>query len=169
MQQRERSAALRMLRGAAAEGSVGMAALRRLLSEGLPGLVTDGLDDSAVLELLASRIESGQVVALQRRTAPRTWSERSPGAPPEAPQPIFAPQVETTWVEVQLLDMVGEPVSGERYRIRLPDGTLKEGRLNYRGRARIEDITTPGACRISFPDLDAEAWEALGDGQAAPG
>lgn len=63
-----------------------------------------------------------------------------------------------TWVEVQLVDMDGNPMKSARYTIKLPDGSLQEGFLSREGIARYENID-PGMCEISFPDLDAEAWE----------
>jgi hypothetical protein len=63
-----------------------------------------------------------------------------------------------TWVEIELLGMDGSAIPGELYRITLPDGTAVEGRLNERGRARVSGID-PGACTVTFPELDLEAWE----------
>ena len=50
---------------------------------------------------------------------------------------------------------------GTRYELRLPDGSIKSGTLNYRGRARVDEIEQPGSCLVKFPDLDAEAWERI--------
>ena len=47
---------------------------------------------------------------------------------------------------------------GERYRIELPDGSTAEGTLDEKGQARVEGIE-PGNCKITFPDLDQDAWE----------
>lgn len=63
-----------------------------------------------------------------------------------------------TWVEVQLVDMAGNPMKSARYTIKLPDGSIQEGFLSQEGIARCDNID-PGMCEISFPDLDAEAWE----------
>lgn len=63
-----------------------------------------------------------------------------------------------TWVEVQLVDMAGNPMKSARYTIKLPDGSLQEGFLSQEGIARYDNID-PGICEISFPDLDEEAWE----------
>ena len=45
-----------------------------------------------------------------------------------------------------------------RYRISLPGGEVKEGTLNAYGQAGFYEID-PGSCLITFPELDAEAWE----------
>ena len=64
-----------------------------------------------------------------------------------------------SWIEIELVDEEDNPVPGEKYRITLPDGkTLAEGRLDDKGFARVDGID-PGTCKITFPDLDKEAWE----------
>lgn len=65
---------------------------------------------------------------------------------------------ETSWIEIELVDEADRPVPGERYRIVLPNGTVKEGTLDSKGRARVKGID-PGNCRVVFPSLDGEAWE----------
>lgn len=162
LQLRDRQSAMRALRTMAAEGAGGMAALRRLLAEGPLGLNVNLLDDSAVLEQLASRIESGRLVLLRQSRVAGNWSERTASAPPPTPaEPVLAAPMELTWVEIQLLDEANEPVAGQRYEIRLPDNSVHAGKLDYRGKARVSDVATPGACMIRFPDLDSDAWERI--------
>jgi type VI secretion system secreted protein VgrG len=63
------------------------------------------------------------------------------------------------WIEIELLDEAGKPVSGEPYKITLPDGTtVADGTLDDKGRARVDNID-PGTCKVTFPNLDKEAWE----------
>ena len=62
------------------------------------------------------------------------------------------------WIEIEMVDEADAPVSGERYKIELADGTVSEGTLGSDGKARLDGIE-PGSCKVSFPDLDAEAWE----------
>jgi hypothetical protein len=69
--------------------------------------------------------------------------------PPDAPK--------KTWVEVQLLDLDGAPVPNERYRVTLPDGSIKEGQLDDDGWMRESNID-PGTCTIAFPDIHSEEW-----------
>ena len=66
---------------------------------------------------------------------------------------------ELTWIGIVLVDEAGEPVSGERYEVTLPNGRKKSGVTDAEGRAKIENIK-PGSCTITFPKLDKDAWEA---------
>ena len=47
---------------------------------------------------------------------------------------------------------------GERYQIELPDGSVAKGTLDQDGFARVDGID-PGTCKVTFPELDKEAWE----------
>jgi hypothetical protein len=62
------------------------------------------------------------------------------------------------WIEIILVDNEGKPMPGVKYRITPPGGAPKEGRLNEHGQAGLYEIE-PGNCKITFPDLDKEAWE----------
>jgi len=64
---------------------------------------------------------------------------------------------EQAWVAVELVNEHGKPVSNVRYRIVLPDGTKREGRLDSNGYARIDNVAV-GSCQISFPELDGDSW-----------
>ncbi len=62
------------------------------------------------------------------------------------------------WIAIKLEDEEGKPVPGEQYRITLPDGeTLAEGSLDEKGEAKVENIDA-GNCKVTFPNLDKEAW-----------
>ncbi len=63
------------------------------------------------------------------------------------------------WIEIELVDEAGKPVPGEAYLVTLPDGTtVADGTLDEKGRARVENID-PGTCKITFPNLDKDAWK----------
>jgi len=65
----------------------------------------------------------------------------------------------THWIEIALVGEDGKPLPGEPYRITLPDGsTVADGTLDEKGRARVEKIDS-GTCKVTFPNLDKEAWE----------
>ena len=63
-----------------------------------------------------------------------------------------------SWIDIELVDEADQPVKGERYRIELQDGTVRKGTLDSKGKAHIEGIS-PGECKITFPNLDKDAWE----------
>ena len=89
------------------------------------------------------------------RRRPKDKFESAPPAPPPAPPPR-----ELTWVELELVDAGGKAVPNENYEIVLPNGRSTTGRTDARGRARLENIVKPGACKISFPDLEDDDWSA---------
>ena len=100
---------------------------------------------------------------------PAAQGVKSAAPPPvtQAPTPVtVAPapekkdekQKEKTWVEIVLVDMEGKPVPGVRYRVKLPGGEVKEGNLNSYGQAGFYELD-PGSCKVTFPELDEEAWE----------
>jgi type VI secretion system secreted protein VgrG len=63
------------------------------------------------------------------------------------------------WIEIDLVNEAGVPVAGEPYLITLPDGTtVADGTLDQEGWARVDNID-PGTCKVTFPNLDQEAWE----------
>ena len=66
-----------------------------------------------------------------------------------------------TFLAIELKDTLGNPVPNERYRIKLPDGSIQEGRLDANGRARVDGID-PGSAQISYPDMDADDWHPAG-------
>ena len=65
------------------------------------------------------------------------------------------------WIEIELVyENDGEPVVGEEYCIKMPDGVEVRGVLNYQGRAMVNVVKDEGDCEITFPRLDEEAWES---------
>jgi len=80
-----------------------------------------------------------------------------PFKPPEVPPQSQATQ---SWIEIELVDEDDQPVPGKRYRVVLPDESLAEGTLDDRGWARVEGFEK-GPCKVSFPDLDQDAWETI--------
>lgn len=87
------------------------------------------------------------------------------GAVPMPAMPVVAtasiaapePEKETVWIEIELVGEDDSPVAGEKFHLVLPDGSTREGILDQAGRVRIEGID-PGTCKVSFPNLDGEAW-----------
>lgn len=110
-------------------------------------------------ERVARRIESDELRVFRRVEPMVPLTAFEPEEPPPVEEPTTAAAVET-FIEVQLVDMICEPVPNERYRITLPDGGVREGALDYRGRVRVEGIEESGNCVVTFPDLDRDAWRS---------
>lgn len=76
------------------------------------------------------------------------------------PPPAEAQQ-ETSWIEIELIDEFGQPVPGEAYTVMLPEGKPISGTLDENGQAHVA-VPDPGVCQVTFPRLDAAAWEPVG-------
>jgi type VI secretion system secreted protein VgrG len=67
-------------------------------------------------------------------------------------------EAKKSWIEIELVNDIDEPVPGEVYEIELPDGSVASGTTDENGFARVEGFES-GTCKIKFPNLDKEAWE----------
>lgn len=143
---------------AASAGS--FAAVRALLSSEL-GTV-HGLDDAEVERALAHRLASGRMIAERLDPISLFAHDGSPEEVEPPPGPTVAPTTPRTWIEIELVDTEGNPIPDELYWIQLPDGSVREGRLNGGGRAYFGDLD-PGECDIRWPNLDGEAFAPLGE------
>jgi hypothetical protein len=76
-------------------------------------------------------------------------------------RPVVLP-CKATWIEIRLLDSDNQPVPGEKYRVRLPDSSIREGVLDQEGKVRFEGIA-PGECQLCFPKIDGNEWRPLGN------
>lgn len=121
-----------------------------------------------VLRALQDASASGRLVSVRRKAAQGNTGSNSgsgsgnPFASPPPRRRSSAPppaddRPEKTWVEIQLLDPDGEPVGGAKYRLKITDGSVREGTLNDEGKARVNGID-PGSCTVWFPDFDAKEW-----------
>ncbi|MGD9341404.1 MAG: hypothetical protein PVG76_10755 [Chromatiales bacterium] len=81
-----------------------------------------------------------------------------PGAGDDAATDGESEEEKKSWIEIELIDEEDQPVAGERYQIELPDGSVAKGTLDQDGFARVDGID-PGTCKVTFPELDKEAWE----------
>ena len=61
------------------------------------------------------------------------------------------------WISFDLKDNHGNPVPDEPYELTLPDGTIRTGTLDEKGKARVDGIP-PGQCQINFPRLHKAEW-----------
>jgi hypothetical protein len=110
----------------------------------------------------ADKADPGEVDASQgrgRQTQAGTYGsvKVKPYKPPQTPEEKAKRK---SWIEIELVyESNGKPVPGVAFEITLPDGeTVASGSLDDNGLARVEGIE-PGSSKISFPDLDKEAWE----------
>jgi hypothetical protein len=79
--------------------------------------------------------------------------------PYKPPQTQDEKEKKTSWIEIEMVNQDDRPVPGKHYRITLADGeTVAEGTLDPKGFARVDGID-PGTCKVTFPDLDKDAWE----------
>src|SRR5690242_21254494 len=65
------------------------------------------------------------------------------------------PWLELTWIEIELLNEDGTPAKLEAFRLALPDGSIREGRLDANGRTRVEGVRI-GTCKVSFPEFSGQ-------------
>ncbi len=156
---RDHEAALAYLRTCRGESDSGMQMRGSLADEDSPASLSEW-DDDEVLDAIAYRLERADLTLLRPRREYRS-AELVIVPEQEDDEPVLAAAPELTWVEIQLVDEEGEPVAGQAYELTVPDGSVQKGKLNYRGRARVDDIGRPGACSVSVRDLDGEAWEAF--------
>lgn len=137
-----------------------LAAVRKMLAAELTGVAR--LEDGTVVERLGAALAAGRVLAVRLPAPLLPTFDLHQGEPPPEAESELPRTKEKTWIEIELVDTEGKPVQGERYRIELPDGAVREGRLDHQGRARVDGLE-PGDCDVSFPDLDNEAVAAPGE------
>jgi len=121
---------------------------RRLLCERAPWLAVHGLDDSDVVEQLAVCLAGGHV-RLARR--PVEWSGLTGAFEEKSELTEPRPVKQTTWVEFAVVDDVtGDPVSGVKLAVDLPDGSQRELTTPASGSVEIDPVDF-GNCRVSAP------------------
>lgn len=135
----------------------------------LPAIATDermAIDAAAPLLRDTPRTATTQLQKpdglLLLRVVVRSGTSRDKVPEPESAPPPRVPQPKEKvyWIEIELLDEADQPVPNERYKVELPDGEKRQGRLDSSGRAYLGDIKSPGACQVCFPEIDATEWRA---------
>lgn len=99
----------------------------------------------------ASAAADPEILSDQARDAARAKSAASAGQ---------NSQSKKTWIEFKLVDQDGDPVRGARYRLKITDGSVREGSLDDSGIVRVNGLD-PGTCEISFLDYDRTEWHRL--------
>lgn len=83
------------------------------------------------------------------------YGERRPFERGEVPAaPAADPRA---WLEIELKASSGEALANERCRVKLPDGSVREGTTGPDGVLRLTGIP-PGDCEFTLLDLDQEVW-----------
>jgi hypothetical protein len=68
-------------------------------------------------------------------------------------------------IEIQLVGEDNLPIPWEEYLIVLPGGRKLRGVLDDKGKARLKGLAETGTAKISFVNLDQDAWELIGSSQ----
>lgn len=115
----------------------------------------------AIARSLESAFRSGELLAFRRDPPPAADLAEAPPAPereysPEGP----IAEVAESFITIQLAGEDGAGIPGMRYRVLLPSRTIREGTLDGSGTATVRGKFS-GTCKVSFPELDANAWEPV--------
>jgi hypothetical protein len=117
--------------------------------------------DRQVLTALLHDLEGlGRLVLLRWPYRPPTYAPVAEKAEPAPLQPLSEQEAPTHWVGLELKDDAGEPLAGQAYELELPDGSVRRGKLDANGAARVTGLPTRGTCRVRFPALDGELQRA---------
>jgi hypothetical protein len=101
---------------------------------------------------------AGQSTSTQTTTTQAGQDDSAQTKPFKPPTTNDEKKTKISWIEIELVNEKNQPVAGETYRITLPDQTVADGTLDENGFARVEGFE-PGACKVTFPNLDQDAWE----------
>ncbi len=63
-----------------------------------------------------------------------------------------------SFIGLELVDEAGKPVPGERFEVKLPEGSVVTGFLDDKGKAKVASAKE-GEFEVSFPDLDKDEWK----------
>lgn len=66
-----------------------------------------------------------------------------------------------SWIEIELLGEDDKGIAYAKYKIIMPDESVVEGNLDENGFTRLEKLEKAGECKVSFPEIDMDAWELI--------
>ena len=104
---------------------------------------------------------AGQIVRGRLKVITTPWASRKDrGGPDKTAQAQEASRAfgGNSWIEILLRDRKGRPIPGEKYQVKLPDGSIEDGVLDAHGHAEYYGIN-PGTCEVSFPNIPDEKWD----------
>lgn len=120
--------------------------------------------DDAMSASLRDRVVSALELAVDSGALSLTLLEREPttveanlGDEPVAPPAPPAVEETAHWIGIAVVDRAGDAVANVRFRIQTSTGTIRTGRVDLAGRARINDVPS-GPCTISLLGSDASEW-----------
>lgn len=132
-------------------------------------------DGTTALERLERALQLGRATAFERdEPRPRTepgqpghdpfdpsaatpLAELAPPEPaPSEPEVVEPPR--PTWILIQLVDCDDKPIANRPFRLRLADGTIRQGMVGANGEIRFDDVTA-GLCTLVLPTNDEKEWE----------
>jgi hypothetical protein len=102
-------------------------------------------------ELLVLELEKG---AFAQPEAPPEAATPPRGGGKQAPPPVK----EKTWIEFRVVWPDGTPAVGVVYRLKITDGSVREGTLDDQGSIRVTNID-PGSCDFTLTEVDGRCWK----------
>ena len=138
-----------------------MAEIRRRLGREMPGAPLGRMSDEQVLRTYRHHVEkwlaAEQAGARRRRAVGLgSASEEATAAAPAAEERMK--EATKTFFAIEAVNARGEAVPDLRYRVKLADSSVREGRLDDKGCARLNGVPE-GSCALSFPDLNEGDWK----------
>ncbi len=113
---------------------------------------------TAAIADIADDDKPGSKIKLEKQSAARKERTFKPSSGDGSGSSSDEKQEKKSFIKIKLIDEAGKAVPGERYTIMLPDGSVASGSLDEKGEAEVTGID-PGNCKVTFPELDKEAWE----------
>lgn len=146
-----------------------IASLRRQLAARAEYADVSRMSDTQVRGQLANlrsthRLPAQHAHPPQQHAHATATSAQIPAVPAPAvvtPDPSKTSPPPAHWIEFELLGGDDKGIAHEHYVIRLPDGREVRGTLNAHGFARVDGLRDPGACQLSFPNRDSDAWHNI--------
>jgi hypothetical protein len=138
------------------------------LHEAVGGMRRSGLSRSAfdehhrgIARDLDEAFRNGRLVAYRWNPLPArsgVGKSSSRSEPERAPEQWPAEEREN-FITITLVGEDGLGIPNVRYRVVLPDKSVREGTLDGAGTATVRGKFS-GQCKVTFPDLDTSAWDA---------
>jgi type VI secretion system secreted protein VgrG len=108
-------------------------------------------------EAEAGALSESAAGSRQKGAASSSTASSEATQPPRGPAGKKDP-TKKGWIEVELKDQNGKPITGEAWQITAPDGGTFTGTTDEKGVGRLEGIDS-GNCKITFPRFDKYSWK----------